>query len=950
MLKRDPKFLLNLFQIPFLDRGESSEFIIVQCPYHNDTDDLTNAHGAIHRQSGNYTCFICKAEKTNVVGFIGTKMNQPVDIIAAHADNIFGTSAANKLDPALVELCHNELLCSQDLMARMYSKHGISVESIQKYKLGYYAHSKRVTIPVYDMHGALVNLRQYKYNVEGDEAKMISPKGAQTSVYLIEAIRDEDEVILTEGEFKAILLRQHGFNAVASTGGAGTFKQSWAALFKDKKVVILYDVDKPGIAGAEKVAFLLARFAKSVKNILMTELSDIPKGDVTDWFVTKQLTATDLRTKIDGWAEMSAVFKARGVIEEYNEPFALALSDCADSKFSGKLIETTAMVSAKDSSPYVVPGKVVITCSRAEKFCQFCPIYTEPTGDFETVIPKDSKTMLELINSSQDNQSTVVKKHIGIPHSCSRSKVLVKESYNIEEVRLVPEIKIGSKSIQQVTRRAFYLGNGIACNKAYAFSARACAQPDDAHATMILYEAEQVANDITTYSHTVDLSIFRPLEWTVESIESKLKSIYDDFSSNVTKIYQRPDLHLFYDLVWHTALHINFEGREIKGWGDAMVIGDSGQGKSETSSRLSEHYKCGERVDCKRASVAGILGGLQESNKRWFMTWGAIPLNDGRLVILEEVKGMGPLELTTMTDMRSSGVAEVTKIIRERAMARTRLIWITNPRTDQKLSAYNYGVEAVKEVIGALEDIRRFDMVMGVSSGDVALEIINGSREASTPHTYTSELCSSLIGFAWSRKASDIVFEPDALDEVLQCAMRMGRAYSSACPIVEPSDQRLKIARLSTALAIRTYSVNFENKVIVRKCHVQVLEAFLNRIYSSPSLGYKDYSLVQANELVLRNPQAVIDRLSNIPHASTCVQMLLDSETLNAADVANSTEYEFERAQELLGFMARENCIKRGRKGGYRKTAAFIELLKQLDRSGKLQDETYRTKINQGEM
>ena len=950
MLKRDPKFLLNLFQIPYLDRGESSEFLVVQCPYHHDTEELTNAHGAIHKSTGNYTCFICKAEKNNVVGFIGTKMNQPVDIIAAHADNIFGTSSGSKLDPALVELCHNELLCNSELMARMYSKHGINVDSIQKYRLGYYAHSKRVTIPVYDMHGALVNLRQYKYNVDGDEAKMISPKGAQTSVYLIETIKDCEEVVITEGEFKAILLRQHGFNAIASTGGAGTFKASWAALFKDKNVVILYDVDKAGIAGAEKVAFLVARYAKSVKNVLMTELTDIANGDVTDWFVTKQFTAAELRKKIDGWQEMSAVFKARGIEEEYNEPIILGLAECSNASFSGKLIETTAMVSAKDSAPYVVPGTVAIQCSRAEKFCQFCPIFAEPAGEAETTIPKDSRSILELIATGTDQQGNAVKKHIGIPKSCTRSKVLTRTSYNVEEVRLVPEIKIGSKTVQQVTRRAFYVGNGISCNRAYNFSARACSQPDDAHATMILYEAEPVANDIESFIQTVDLSIFRPNEWTMESLEARLKSIYDDFSSNVTRIYKRQDLHLFYDLIWHTALHINFEGRELKGWGDGLVIGDSGQGKSETSSRLSEHYKCGERIDCKRASVAGILGGLQESNKRWFMTWGAIPLNDGRLVILEEVKGMGPLELTTMTDMRSSGVAEVTKIIRERALARTRLIWITNPRTDQKLSAYNYGVDAVKEVIGALEDIRRFDMVMGVSSGDVSLEVINGTRDSNTPHTYTSELCSSLIAFAWSRKAGDIRFDEDAAAEILQCAMRMGRKYSSACPIVEPSDQRLKLARLSVALAIRTYSTDAEGKVVVRKCHVEVLEKFLDRIYASPSLGYRDYSIVQANELSLKNPNKVKDRHIACPNAQVFVQMLLDSETINAADVSNCTEYDFERSQEFLGFLARENCIKRGRKGGYRKTAAYIELLKELDRSNILVNESYRHKINQGEL
>jgi hypothetical protein len=948
VIKREPAYLLKLFQIPFLESEGSSEWVKVTCPFHKDSDDLSNAHGGINKKSGVFNCFSCGAP-ANILKFLSTKLNQPIDVISAHADNIFGTQKV-EVDPALVELCHNELMCNKEFLGKLYHKHGINIESVQKYRLGYYGSSKRITIPVYDRNETLVNIRQYKYDIAGDEAKILGSKGAPATLFLFDNISKGDEVIITEGEFKAILLNQHGFNAVSSTGGAAGFKVSWAGLFKGKDVVIIFDVDAPGRKAAEKIGYVISRFARSVKNIVLTEVSDISNGDITDYFVAKQLNKASLRDKIDSWTPMRAANTIGGFAEEYNEPVKVNLAQSANAKYSGKLVETVAVVSAKDTSPYVVPSKSKVVCNRDKEYCAFCPAYASEKDDYIITIPKESRVLLELINTGEDKQRQKVKDFGGIPSKCKASKLEVQESFNVEEVRLIPQIKIGSSNEEQVTRKAYYVGSNIACNMAYDFQARAVSEPTDSHATLVLYEASPVENDIQNYKHTVDLSIFSPKEWTPASINKKLDELYADLAQNVTRIYRRPDLHLFYDLAWHSALHINFEGREIKGWCDVLAIGDSGQGKSETSTRMSDHYKCGERIDCKRASVAGIVGGLQETSNRWFVTWGAIPLNDSRLVILEEVKGMGELELARMTDMRSSGIAEISKIERSKAKARTRLIWISNPRSDNKIGAYNYGVEAVRELVGALEDIRRFDMVIAVASGDVPIDVINSRRTSEILHVHTSELCSNLVSFAWSRTANDIVIEDDAYGEILEVAKRMGETYSSACPIVEPADQRLKLARLSVSLAIRTFSVLPDGRVCVRKAHVQVIEEFLNRIYKSASLGYYDYSVTQKGEFILKDAAEVELSIKALPHCATFVSMLLEAETLNAGDISNNTELPFERAQEVLGMLARNNCIKRSRKGGYRKTSAFIDLLKAMDRAGNLVDKTARQILQSGEI
>lgn len=944
MLNHDPIKLLTQFEIPYRDTG--TEWVTVCCPFHAGDDSLDKAHGGINRRSGAFKCFKCSAPG-NILSFIATRMGATVDVVIAHADNVLGT-VSKKYDPALVEACHQDLLANNDQLSNLQCRHGINLDSVSKYRLGFHSTMERISIPVQNGKGELSSIKWYKYNPTNGESKMIQPKGVHHQLFLYNEVADKQTVFITEGEFKAILLNQSGFPACCSTGGASNFRQEWASLFKGKDVIIVYDIDDAGKKGARKLCVILYPYAKSIKNVILFDVQDIPNGDITDYFVKKYKTIDDFKDLVEKTPLFTPSTNTSLVEEEHNDPIELQLARSSRAEFKGKLIKTTAVVSAKDTAPYIVPKKSIVKCNRDRDYCVYCPVYNRAE---QTVveIPGDSATILELINVGEDGHAKILKERALVYPKCNSHKFQDVESHNVEEVRLIPQIAIGHSNEEQCTRKAYYVGHGINPNTTYAMSARVCADPNDSHATLVVFDAVPMEDDINNFKTEQDLGLFRPSEWTVESINAKLDEIYSDLTTNVTRIYQRNDLHLFYDLVWHTALHINFQGRVVKGWGDVLVIGDSGQGKSECSSRLMTHYKCGERVDSKRASVAGIVGGLQETAKRWFITWGTIPLQDRRLVILEEVKGMGTAELSKMTDMRSSGIAELIKIERAKTHARTRLIWISNPRSDSKMSAYNHGVDAVKELIGSLEDIRRFDMVMAVCSGEVSIDVVNAKHNATVPHKYTSDLCSALVGFAWSRSPNDIIIDDETETVLLDAATRMGKVYSSSCPIVEPSDQRMKLVRLSTALAIRTYSTDEYGRVIVRPCHVQVVEQFLDRIYKSKALGYYEYSQNQKGEDIITNPDELCDIIKSIPNAKDTVRGMVEMELIRQEDIENYTEWNDELASDFIGVLVRRNCIKKSKKGGYRKTAAFIELLKKLDRS-ELINESYKQKISKGEL
>jgi len=942
----DPISILKQFGVEYFDRGSDKDWVTVICPFHNDgAKEASEGKGGINKNSGAFNCFSC-GHPSNIFSFVATKMGVPEATVHAFNDNIFGTrNKVTGIEPALIAVCHKNLLGDLDTMQKMKDKHGITIDSIRKFELGIYPHTGRVTIPV-KVNGSYLDLRQYKYGAAEGEAKIISNSKAKTQLF-IAGDMDADTIYVTEGEFKAILLNQYGFNAVSSTHGAKSWTDSFTAALRGKHIVLVYDIDKPGRMAAHRRCIELFRSALSIKNVLLTPVEDIPNGDITDYFVKKLYTVEDFKALVENTPVYQPYIEAYISKDRDNDPIEVKLATSSRAELNGYKIKTNCVVSAKDTSPYIIPKKVKCVCTRSKDYCTNCKIYDKPEeGTFE--FSSDSSDILDLVSLHEGPQlKKLFLSKSGVYSGCKICNFEIVESFNVEELRVIPQLEVGHASDEQVTRRVFYVGQGIATNASYNIEARVAPMPNDGHATLIVYDAQPAIDNLDDFSTKEDLSIFKPKEWTVESVEEKLSSIYDDFESNVTRIKMRKDLHLVYDLVYHSCLYIPYEGRNIKGWTDVLVIGDSGQGKSECSSRMLQHYKAGERVDSKRASVAGIVGGLQETSGRWFITWGTIPLNDRRLVILEEVKGMGVGELTKLTDMRSSGFAEIHKIERARTYARTRLIWISNPRSDGKISSYNYGVDAVRELIGSLEDIRRFDLVTAVASGEVPINVINSTHVATSEHIYTSNKCAELVQWAWSRKEYQIVILPETVTEALAAATRLSTTYSSACPIVEPSDQRLKMLRMATACAARTYSTDDGEMLIVRPCHVTVVERLMERCYRSKALGYFEYSQVMKGEEAIGNTTSVKDTIKSMPHASDCARGILESETLRVEDIMNFTDWPLDKCNEFIGVLVRNNCLKRSKRGGFRKTSAFIEQLKALDREG-LENKTFKELIQAG--
>lgn len=227
--------------------------------------------------------------------------------------------------------------------------------------------------------------------------------------------------------------------------------------------------------------------------------------------------------------------------------------------------------------------------------------------------------------------------------------------------------------------------------------------------------------------------------------------------------------------------------------------------------------------------------------KDWAVTWGVVPINDRRLVVMDEISGLSQEEIAQMSDIRSSGRAKLIKIQQEMTWARTRLLWLGNPR-NATMANYTYGVDAIKPLIGNAEDIARFDLAMAVTLFDVPSEVINQPASGGEL-MYTSEACHNMLMWVWTRQADQVVFLPATEEKIFDAANDMGKMYIEDPPLIQAANIRIKIARLAAAMAARTFSTDKDcEQVIVRPDHVAAATQFINMLYGMDSFGYRERS------------------------------------------------------------------------------------------------------------
>lgn len=840
----------------------------VPCIFHDDNSPSLYCNIT----TGAWYCHGCEAAGKSIVSFWSRVAECSHDEAALE---LFREHVRPIISRSRVKKWNKHFHGTPTAITHMQRTRRVSVEVCDRYMVGF--DGNRFTLPVENEFGHVVNIKLYDpLGKKRGMPKMLnwsdSPDddhkyGSPTMLFpmaVMDEIRaeGEDTVFITEGELDALALLSVGVMAVSPTAGVKSWPSQYNHLFRGLHVVVCYDNDSEGARFSKLPIEQLASHAKSIRRIVVK----IGK-DPTDWI----FRSAEARTP-DAWFDLAneAEVVSESTLDDLNEESedVIPLTDTITSRaVDGEPWKTVAHVKARTTAVRAVPSRWSATCA---KTCETCPLRESATGYIEGSLDPDSDNIVQLAlaQASSQRREMLGRCKIKSVPTC-HGRVTPLEHMMVHEVVTTerPEERdLGT----DVTTTGYVLGAPVQANTNYLMSGRT-----------VLTDRNLVVHQFTSGVPVVDsIDTFALEPETVEELHRRYPGSDDAFddlldmaqwsSTNVTRIYDRQDLHVWVDLVFHSVPSFWFRGELVRrGMLDVMVVGDTRCGKGFVAERLSSWYNLGQVASGENASVAGLIGGVSKIGGDFYTTWGIIPYNHRRLVVVDEAGGLGGTEWSALSRVRSEGVAEITKIIRDSAQANTRLLWLANP--PRPMGSYTFGIQAITDIVPLAEDIARFDLVGVVAAGDVELSTIHQvDHMEQSADAFSPDISRALLLWIWSLTADDITFTPAAEDRVLE--LIESSEYTNDIPVMLAQSGRFKLAKIAAAVAARLFSTD-ENAsgLMVTRRHVDAAWDVVRMTYDKPTSGLDRLS--EAMKFNRKMTEAVFTRAG--PHAEALARGLL---------------------------------------------------------------------------
>ena len=953
--------------------------VLIRCwnPYHEDRNDSLDVSVA----KGVYLCHGCNI-RGNV--FDAYRHFHP-EATDAHVREVLQandapttwtytplppTSSLPDPDPiawSVVDECAAALAREPERVEWLRERRGLTEDTIQRFHIGWSPERGRYTIPIINAFGDVANIRCYKPDAAELEPKMVSWNDrvegrGQLRLYPLDVLQGASRVVLCEGELDAILANQMGFPAVTSTGGASNFNPRWAPLFTNKAVYVAYDNDMAGKMGARAVTRYLTGKAAEVVTV------ELPVGlheDVTDYFVKHGHNSTEFRALL---SEATTTDLGEGIVGG-------SVSEVLTGGIFAAGMVRVPMHVASLGYPHVVPCKVQFDCepdAASYKPCAHCTVAHTNEHAYELPV-YEGDTLLRMYDLPEKELFALMGRMCGVPlggkGACGKVQVSVIEWTAARQMWARAPVS-GDGSVLLDSNYAMCVVPtkvDVQGSREYDAICEVYRHPKSGMSVPVIREATPLAADLDTFfvDDTVkellaefrvqnrttpwwDVAKQRSPFWTLfqsklqaadlgddlalDAVTRRLFDITTDLEQNVTRIFGRPELHIAYDLTYHSVLDFMFGDVHIdRGWMDMMCLGDTRTGKSEVAKKLRALFEQGSMVSAEVTSFAGMFGGLQQlDGKTWSVTWGSIPQNDRRLVVIDEADELDVDDMSQLSSVRSEGVARLTKIRQEEAISRTRLIWCANPRSGRAMNQHTFGIEALLDTVPRREDIARFDLCVTASHDELNTEAIHNLLQHNSVQTpgFSQTAQEASVLFAWSRDAYTVDFTDEAEDEAFEQAIRQSHMYSQNIPVAEAMTQRNRLARIAVAVATRLYSTDGSGEIVrVLPEHVRFAAVFLDTLYDKPSCGFLAYS--KAHEPSDQEEQERAARFwiqGNLAVAS----FINVNHSFNRQDLSEFTGSDgMEVTRSIIRPLMLTGLIDKTSRG-YKKTPVLIKVLREL--------------------
>ena len=724
-----------------------------------------------------------------------------------------------------VDKYHERLLKSPKDLAILES-FGITLDTIKELKIG--LDDFRIVFPIKSRRGYWVNLRRYlppqRRLADSKEPKCLNLRGlGQRRYYPYEAF-DQQEVVVVEGEKDCIAARSQGLNAVTGTGGSA-IPVDEVGLFKDKDVVLMLDSDTVGQRSVNTYLQLLKNLASSIRIIRL------PQKDFVDYYTACKVTGET--PNVWQYAVEHTEYEKQKQMGEAQD-VSLVRSEFTEHLNTWIKLHNMSVVGVEPKI-YTVPTKLKCVC-RNSKCNKPCPLAFSTTNpELAQEVEVDPRQLLRFMDSADSAQDNYLRQVFG----CKSVSAEPTDFINCQKLIFQESASFidGLEEASFENRYGVYMYTDyrLSATLKYDFEACRVTNPSTQQNYYVIRDAECV-NVAKPVLDTTMLQHFKEAGDKANTAEELVNGYYAEWMPELG-IEGRPDLFGAILLTYCSVTEIPWQGGIIKGWLDTMCIGDTRTGKSQMAQRFVKAIGMGGYINGENARRTGVIGGVQRFGDSWVVTWGAIPMNDRGLLMIDEASGLEVDDIKDLSSTRSSGAVTLNKIVKGEARARTRLLWFSNPRSGRNLSDFYWkGFGAFQEFIPVMEDQARFDLVLSAAREDI--DVLNGIDVETHVHLAPWQ---ALFSLAWSIPADDIRIAKDVKVAVRETAKALNEELGGGSLIVGVAVHE-KILRLSCAFAVACGSYDVATGFLeVTEKHVRFAREFLELTLNKPSLGYGDY-------------------------------------------------------------------------------------------------------------
>jgi len=763
-------------------------------------------------------------------------------------------------------------------------------ETLASLGIGWDGGKGRMVLPIHDSQGRLSNTRLYKVNrTDPSVPKYIWSQVGLSSNYLWPYCAwQENWVILVEGEGDVLTLRSLGYNAACGQMGSGqpVPEGMW---WYGKRVFVWMDADPSGEKAAKEAVETIVTGAVGVAVVTLPEWEGRPaNADVSDWvmhMVKLGMSDDEIRREITALLGRAQQIASVGTVYD-SAPTPVTFHSALTSFNSGVKVEFPARVVASGQQRYMVPTLTGATCpGTGTPWCNGCPMKVRWRGNARFPHDPRSATALKMIQCSDDQQAAAIKDEHGIPQRCPYVKMQTLQSIDMDAVVLTATLGEEAEDGAEIDehgharREAFVLvrrGEKLEANADYRLAGFVYPMPRTQKLVFLIDNATKLSTRFDEFSptasaHLLDEFVPAPGRGAFEH----LMDVADDMADSVTGVWMREDLHVAFLLLWASAIQFDVFGSTLeRGWVEMLVVGDTRCGKSATFKRLARWFGVGLLLDSKQLTPAGVLGAVEQSvltGERYVMP-GAMPQQDRRgPLALDEFSAPRGDRLQLMDHLsstRSEGAVRITKAAQAVFHARVRLAMMSNPGAGRLMRDIGgYGCEIIMgRLISQPEDVARFDYALTVTQDEVPVEVLNPSvpRKLAPPRR-SRAAAQALITWGWSRRSDQFFWAEGAEAAVTAVAQSLCRKYDSSLPLVEPAEQRHKVAKVAVAAAVLCASRTPDGEtVVVTRDHVAAAARAFHMFYDKPSFGYDGYSNRVRRESTVGNQAEVEDELGKM--------------------------------------------------------------------------------------